>query len=81
MSMDHLLPSFVDEMRKIAVSVKSSPFVQTRIGRRPIRVHNVAKRESALYGTGDEEKSREEAKDVEFEAGQGMQDAEVGAMG
>lgn len=80
MSMDHLLPSFVDEMQKIAVSKTNSPFVQTRIGRRPLRVHNIAKKESALYGTGDEEQSREEAKDTEAEAGRGMQE-DVGALG
>lgn len=74
MFMDRLLPAFADEMRKIAVSKKNSPFPQTRTGRRPIRAHNIAKKEMALYGAGDEEGSREEAKETEAEAGQGMQE-------
>jgi|WetSurSiteA1Bulk_404760.scaffolds.fasta_scaffold37384_2 hypothetical protein len=46
--MDRLLPGFMDEMEKIAISLRLSSFKQTRKGRRPIRVHNLMKKETAF---------------------------------
>lgn len=48
MGMDRLLPGFFDEIEKIAVSQGLSSFKQSRKGRRPIRVHNMLKKETAF---------------------------------
>jgi len=41
-----LLPSFTEELEKIAVTTALSPFPQFRKGRRPIRVHNLLNNEN-----------------------------------
>lgn len=82
MGMDHLLPSFADEMIKIAVSVKGSPFRQTRIGRRPIRAETLLKKETAfklpdtapIKAHESEPHEGSDAKDYESEAGSGFQE-------
>lgn len=81
--MDHLLPGFYDEMAKIAVSVKGSPFRQTRKGRRPIRVDTLLKKETAFKlpdtaavkaNEKDPHATEGDAKDYEAEAGSGFQE-------
>ena len=48
MGMDRLLPGFMDELEKIAISRDLSSFRKGRGGRRPIRVHNMMKKETAF---------------------------------
>lgn len=48
MGMDRLLPAFMDELEKIAVSLRLSSFRQARKGRRPIRVSTLLKKETAF---------------------------------
>ena len=76
MAMDHLLPAFVDEMEKIAVSVRDSSFRQTRKGRRPIRVDTLLKKETAFKTETSEnpEQTKDDAASYEAEAGSGMQE-------
>ena len=77
--------SFFDEMEKIAVSFGLSSFNQGRRGRRSIRAHNLLKKHRAnrvervdhLYQQAAPKTSSfgtNSAKDVEHEAGQGMQE-------
>ena len=47
-SMDRWLPSFMDELEKIAVSKDLSAFRQSRKGRRPLRVSTLMKKETAF---------------------------------
>lgn len=70
--MRQLLPSFTDEMTKIAVNVGLSAFRQNRKGRRPIRVQKMLDNEKAREGKDDE--TSEEAKDMETEGGGGLSD-------
>ena len=71
-----LLNAFTDELQKIAVSTGNSDFMQTRKGRRPIRVQTLLARNS------QDESSDESASDIEHEAGPGMQgeDVKVGSV-
>lgn len=48
MGMDQILPSFLDELVKIAVSKRDASFMQTRSGRRPIRAHKLLEKETAF---------------------------------
>ena len=48
MGMDRLVPGFMDELEKIAVSMRLSSFRQARKGRRPIRVATMLKKETAF---------------------------------
>lgn len=77
--------SFFDEMEKIAVSFGLAAFRQARKGRRSIRVHNLLKKQQHhrvsrvdhLYQPPTHKTSGfgvTSAKDVEHEAGQGMQE-------
>lgn len=79
--LDRYIPSFFDEMQKIAVTTSLSAFPQMRSGRRPIRVHNMLKREQkvSLADRPDESEERYKTpeKAVEYEGGSGM-DADVG---
>ena len=54
-SMDQWLPSFVDELEKIAVSRRLSHFPQERQGRRPIRVAKMIEKESSSEPFTDQE--------------------------
>lgn len=83
MGMDQLLPTFYDELAKIAVSVKGSSFRQTRKGRRPIRAATLLKKETAFKLQDTAAKVREsnpyeggDSKDYESEAGGGFQGSE-----
>lgn len=82
MGMDHLLPSFCHEMAKIAISVKGSPFRQTRKGRRPIRAETLLKKETSFNPAAikahekDPHATEGDAKDYEAEPGSGFQEAE-----
>jgi hypothetical protein len=84
MGMTDRLTAFFDEMEKIAVSTRLSSFMQTRAGRRPIRVHNVLSKERA-FRTPPEEKTLateadlESVKDYEVEGGAGAE--EIGSAG
>jgi len=78
--LDSVFCSFVDELEKIAVTTSLSSFPQFRQGRRPIRVHNMLKREQALYDKPDVSEERyktEPEKPVEYEGGSGL-DAAMG---
>ncbi len=80
MSMDRRLPAFYDELEKIAISVRDSSFMQTRTGRRPIRVHNLLKKETAHKVSKMPEDrpdvgvSGNNAASYESEAGAGLRD-------
>jgi hypothetical protein len=79
--LDHYIPSFFDEMQKIAVTTSLSTFPQIRSGRRPIRVHNMLKKDQqvSLADRPDdaEERYKTPDKTVEYEGGSGM-DANMG---
>jgi hypothetical protein len=80
--MDQWLPSFADELEKIAICVTHSSFMQARKGRRPIRAHNLLKKETAFKEDKDvQDASHEEAKDHEAEAGSGLMPSENNAEG
>lgn len=75
MSMDHLLPSFLDEFGKIASSARSAGYMQTRTGRRPIRAANLLKKETGFKARKEEkEDGVDEPDESEVEGGQGMQE-------
>lgn len=48
MRMDISFSAFFDEFEKLAISKKDSPFMQSRAGRRPIRAHNLLKKETSF---------------------------------
>ena len=68
--MDRLLPAFVDELEKIAVSVRLSSFRKTRKGRRPLRISTLMKKETAFLPHRSPLKTTEikDAKDPEERA-------------
>lgn len=70
------LPSFTDELEKIAVTTALSSFPQFRKGRRPIRVHNLLKNEDqrSRMDSKVEELEKPPDKNVEYEGGAGLQD-------
>lgn len=83
MAMDQRLPAFLDEMEKIAVSVRDSSFRQTRRGRRPIRVETLLKKETAFKTRSEEpppdsksenEQTGDTSASYEAEAGAGLQE-------
>jgi hypothetical protein len=76
------LVSFFDELEKIAVSTRVSSFTQTRVGRRPIRAHNLLKKDRTFKvepelkpAVLDGEIAN--ARDYESERGSGMMEGEV----
>lgn len=76
--MRSLLPSFTDEMAKIAISVRDSAFMQTRKGRRPIRVHNAILKENAFKTPKEDSKEDSNGSNAashESEMGSGMQES------
>lgn len=74
--LENLLPSFTDELEKIAVTTALSSFPQFRKGRRPIRVHNMLKNENQRdrQDAKVEELERPPDKNIEYEGGAGLQD-------
>lgn len=77
MSMDQSLPALYDELEKIAISVRDSSFRQTRRGRRPIRVHNMLRKETAFKAKAEApppEQTGDNAASYEAEAGSGLQE-------
>jgi len=75
MWLDQLMPSFSDELEKLAVSTIISPFRKSRIGRPPIRVHTLLNNEN-MRDRGDEpamdrEKPQPSA-EIEYEGGSGI---------
>lgn len=74
MSMDQFLPSFIDELEKIAISKRDASFMQTRSGRRPIRAHTLLEKETAFKRPPKEGEDDNQAADHEIEHGYGMED-------
>ena len=74
--LEHLLPSFTDELEKIAVTTALSTFPQFRKGKRPIRVHNMLKNENQRdrMDSQVEELEKPADKNIEYEGGAGLQD-------
>lgn len=74
--LEAFLPSFTDELEKIAVTTALSSFPQFRKGRRPIRVHNLLKNEDqrSRMDSKVEELEKPPDKNVEYEGGAGLQD-------
>ena len=76
--MNNLLPAFFDELEKIGVSYHTSSFQQTRVGRRPIRVHRMLEKESVIdkpdVSVRDRERPPQDS--IEYEGGSGMGDAQ-----
>ena len=74
--LEKLLPSFSDELEKIAVTTALSSFPQFRKGRRPIRVHNLLKNENQRdrQDSKVEELEKPSDKNIEYEGGAGLQD-------
>jgi hypothetical protein len=73
MGMDRYIPALFDELEKIAISKKLSPFMQIRSETRPIRVATMLAKEKQDSGDRDVEDS----KSLEVEGGQGIQDGGV----
>lgn len=48
MGMDRLVPAFMDELEKIAVSLRLSSFLQAQKGRRPIWASTLLKKETSF---------------------------------
>lgn len=73
MRMDRFLPSFADEMQKIAVTAALSKFTQKRKGRRPVRVQTVLDKERQ-----EPDRHTVDNEPIEYEAGLGMADGPTG---
>ena len=71
--MDHTFRAFFDEMNKIAVCNANAGFMKSRKGRRPIRAHNLLKKETA-FKVDQTVGTAEQAKDYEHEYGLGFQE-------
>jgi len=71
MSMEQILPAFFEEFEKIAVSKRDASFMQTRQGRRPIRVHKLLENEA---GSSRLPEDSDVASNYEHELGGGMED-------
>jgi hypothetical protein len=79
MVMDHLMPSFLDEISKIAASSQSAGYLQSRTGRRPIRAEKLLKKETGLQARKEEkDDGLNEPEDMERETGLGLADATGG---
>jgi len=80
--MDRRIAAFEDELEKIAVSIRMSHFIQTRKGRRPIRVGTLLKKESTYEHPEDETRKDDdrqpEPHEVEVEGGRGLAEGPVG---
>lgn len=77
MAMDQRLLALFDEIEKLGVAKDVSHFMQTRTGRRPIRVGTLMKKETAYLPDnteGDQKQNSERSEDLEAEAGQGFAD-------
>lgn len=74
--LEKLLPSFSDELEKIAITTALSSFPQFRKGRRPIRVDKMLKNENQRdrMDAKVEELERPPDKNIEYEGGAGLQD-------
>ena len=84
MDFELMMPAFKDELTKIAVSVGLSHFPQTRSGRRPIRVHNMLRKDKPLeHDKPDDAEERYKAPErgVEYEGGSGMTEGVGNYMG
>jgi hypothetical protein len=84
MELDLIVPAFLDEMVKIGQSLGMSQFQQTRSGRRPIRVHNLLRKEKPLeHDKPDdaEERYKPPERGVEYEGGSGMTEGVGNYMG
>jgi len=73
MTMDQKLQSFFEELEKLGVSKRDSSFMQSRKGRRPIRVGRVLEKETA-FKRPPKEAEEESDKDHEIEHGNGMEE-------
>lgn len=71
MGMDQILPAFFEELEKLAVSKRESPFMQARRNRRPIRAHTLLKKEMAF---GAPVSDADESGGNEYEHGSGMEE-------
>ena len=83
MQFDHCVPAFLDELEKIAQTYGLGSFQQTRAGRRPIRVHNVLRKDMPTQDKPDvsEERYKQPDKAVEYEGGSGMTEGIGNYMG
>jgi hypothetical protein len=83
MQLDLCMPSFVDELEKIAQTYGLGSFQQTRVGRRPIRVHNMLRKDMPTQDKPDsaEERYKPPERGVEYEGGSGMTEAVGNYMG
>lgn len=71
------IETFLDELEKLGVSSSVSHFVQSRRGRRPIRVQKLIKNEAAYLPVpqkGERNQDAERAEDLEMEGGSGFAD-------
>ena len=78
------ISAFSDELQKIAQSVGMSNFQQTRQGRRPIRVHNLLRKEKPLdvdKPDDAEERYKPPERGTEYEGGSGMEEGVGNYMG
>lgn len=78
MNMDQILPAFFEELEKLAVSKRESPFMQARRNRRPIRAHTLLKKEMAFGAPASAAGDSGESEGNEYEHGGGMEE-KVGA--
>lgn len=77
MSMDHLVPSLLDELEKIGVSYGHSPFPQLRKGKRPLRVDTLLSKDAPKPDYKDlisEDRIKPAEEGIEYEHGIGMED-------
>ena len=83
MEFGQYIPSFVDELEKIAQTYGIGSFQQTRSGRRPIRVHNMLRKEAPSTEPPDatEERYKVSERGTEYETGSGMTEAAGNYMG
>lgn len=86
MKFAQFVPAFADELEKIAQTYGLGVFQQTRSGRRPIRVHNVLRKETSTSVAPDqpdqtEERYKQPEKGTEYESGSGMTEAAGNYMG
>jgi len=83
MRFDLCVPSFMDELEKIAHTYGLGGYQQTRAGRRPIRVHNLLRKDMPTKDIPDasEERYKQPERGVEYEGGSGMTEGIGNYMG
>lgn len=84
MRFSQLVPAFADELEKIAQTYGLGSFQQVRTGRRPIRVHNMLKKEAPVAADPPdqtEERYKQLERGTEYESGAGMTEAAGNYMG